>query len=183
MGAALDPAAVMIRPGRDDDIAAVTAIYGHHVRHGTASFETDPPSEGEMARRRADILARGLPYLVAEVRGEILAYTYAAPYRPRAAYRDTLEDSIYAHPDAVGRGVGRRLLPALIAACEAQDYRQMVAVVGDSGNLPSIRLHERCGFRLVGTLEAVGFKLGRWLDSVFLQRRLGLGDTAPPPAR
>src|SRR6185437_5157086 len=140
-------------------------------------------SQGEMARRRADILARGLPYLVAEAQGRILAYAYAAPYRSRAAYRDTLEDSIYAHPDAMGHGVGRCLLPALIAACEARDYRQMIAVVGDSGNLASIRLHERCGFRRAGTLEAVGFKLGRWLDSVFLQRRLGLGDTAPPPAR
>ena len=173
----------LIRPSEDRDLPAVTAIYAHNVRFGTASFETDPPSLPEMIRRRADILAKGQPYLVAEAAGEILGYAYAGTYRPRPAYRDTVENSIYVRPDLMGRGIGRLLLPALIEACEARGYRQMVAVVGDSANLASIRLHQRCGFRLVGTFEAVGYKFGCWLDSVLLQRSLGRGSDAPPAIR
>jgi phosphinothricin acetyltransferase len=172
-----------IRPSRPQDMGALTAIYRHHVLTGTASFETEPPDEAEMARRRADLLDRGMPHLVLARDGVILGYAYAGPYRPRAAYRDTVENSVYLAADAIGHGFGRRLLAALITECEALGLRQMVAVVGDSANLPSIRLHERAGFRRVGTLTAVGFKHGRWLDTVLLQRALGSGDTAPPAAR
>jgi L-amino acid N-acyltransferase YncA len=174
---------ITIRDSQDSDVPAIAAIYAHHVLHGVASFETEPPSIAEMIRRRADILAKGFPYLIAEQDGAILGYAYAGPYRPRAAYRDTVENSIYLRPDAAGHGIGRQLLPALVTACESRDLRQMIAVVGDSGNHASIRLHERCGFRLVGVLEAVGYKHGRWLDSVLLQRRLGCGDTALPAPR
>lgn len=172
-----------IRPCRDADMPAITAIYAHHVRHGFASFETDPPDLTEMLRRRADILGKGLPYLVAERDGTVLGYAYAGTYRPRAAYRDTVENSIYIRPDTVGQGIGRALLPALVAECEARDLRQMIAVIGDSGNTASIRLHAACGFRMIGTLEAVGFKLGRWLDSVLMQKRLGRGSDAEPSLR
>jgi phosphinothricin acetyltransferase len=172
--------AVTIRPSRDADLDAIAAIYGHHVRHGTASFETDPPPVEEMRRRRAELLSRGFPYLVAEAGGTVLGYAYAGPYRPRAAYRDTAENSVYLRPDASGRGVGTALLRALVAECEVLGLRQMVAVVGDSANTASIRLHERCGFRLVGVLEAVGYKHGQWLDSVLLQRTLGCGGSTPP---
>jgi L-amino acid N-acyltransferase YncA len=153
------------------------------VLHGLASFETEPPDEAEMRRRRTDVLAQGLPYLVAERQGLVLGYAYAGTYRPRAAYRDTVENSIYLRPDVTGQGIGRRLLAALIEACEARDLRQMIAVVGDSSNLASIRLHQACGFRLIGVLEAVGYKYGRWVDSVLLQRRLGRGDDTPPATR
>jgi phosphinothricin acetyltransferase len=172
-----------IRPSEARDVPAIAAIYAHHVRFGTASFETEPPSVEDTMRRRAAIVDTGHPYLVADMSGEVLGYAYAGTYRPRAAYRNTVENSIYLHPDRVGRGIGKRLLPALIAACEAGGYRQMVAVVGDSSNQASIRLHQRCGFRLVGTLESVGYKLGRWLDSVFLQLTLGRGDSTPPHPR
>lgn len=164
-------------------MGAITAIYAHHVRHGFASFETEPPAEAEMRRRRMDVLGKDLPYLVAERDGVVLGYAYAGTYRPRAAYRDTVENSIYIRPDATGQGVGRLLLPALVAACEARDLRQMIAVIGDSGNQPSIRLHASCGFRMIGVLEAVGFKLGRWLDSVLMQKRLGSGADVPPRSR
>lgn len=159
---------------------AVTAIYAHHVRHGTASFETEPPTPEAMRGRRAGILADGLPYLVAAEDDAILGYAYAGPYRPRPAYRDTVENSIYIRNDQTNRGIGGILLPVLIAACETRDLRQMIAVVGDSANLPSIRLHERHGFRLVGVLRSVGHKHGRWLDSVLLQKSLGSGGTTPP---
>lgn len=172
-----------IRPSRPQDMDAVTAIYIHHVLNGTASFETEPPDAAEMIRRRADILDRGMPHLVLEQDSVIRGYAYAGPYRPRAAYRDTVENSVYLRPEAIGQGFGRRLLAALIADCETLGLRQMVAVVGDSANLPSIRLHERLGFRRVGTLTAVGFKHGRWLDTVLLQRALGAGATTLPTAR
>ena len=170
-----------VRPSTDDDVGAIAAIYGHHVLHGTASFETEPPGEEEMRRRWADVLARGLPHLVAEDGdGAVLGYAYASAYRPRAAYRNTVEDSIYVRHDAVGRGVGRLLLAELLARCEAVGVRQMVAVVGDSANQASVRLHQAFGFRLVGTLNSVGRKHGRWLDSVLLQRELGDGDRTDP---
>jgi phosphinothricin acetyltransferase len=172
-----------VRPSREADMAAVTAIYRHHVLEGTASFETEAPTEAEMGRRRADLLERGMPHLVVEQRGIVRGYAYAGPYRPRPAYGDTVEDSIYLAPDAIGQGFGSRLLEALIRDCTALGRRQMVAVVGDSANLASIRVHERAGFRRVGTMISVGFKHGRWLDTVLLQRVLGAGDTKPPLAR
>jgi L-amino acid N-acyltransferase YncA len=170
-----------IRASTEDDVGAIAAIYGHHVLHGTGSFETEPPGTEEMRRRRADIVARGLPYLVAEDEGgTILGYAYASAYRPRAAYRNSVENSVYVRHDIVGRGVGRLLLGDLIAHCEALGLRQMVAVVGDSANLASVRLHEAFGFRLVGTLTSVGRKHGRWLDTVLLQRALGEGGRTDP---
>jgi phosphinothricin acetyltransferase len=170
-----------IRPANPEDAGAIAAIYAHHVLHGSASFETEPPSSEEIRCRMADILARGLPYLLAETPdGTILGYAYAGPYRPRAAYRNTVENSVYVRHDMVGRGIGRRLLTELIARCEASGLRQMIAVVGDSANLASIRLHEALGFRVAGTLRSVGYKHGRWLDSVLLQRMLGEGDATPP---
>jgi L-amino acid N-acyltransferase YncA len=172
-----------IRACQEADMPAITAIYGHHVRHGFASFETDPPALEDMLRRRTDVIGKGLPYLVAEREGAILGYAYAGTYRARAAYRDTVENSIYLRPDTVGQGIGRLLLPALVAECEARDLRQMIAVIGDSGNIASIRLHEAFGFRMVGVMEAVGYKRGRWLDSVLMQRRLGQGPSAPPLVR
>jgi L-amino acid N-acyltransferase YncA len=174
------PTSAAVRPSRDADLPVIAAIYAHHVRQGLASFELEPPSPEEMARRRAEVVARGLPYLVAEAEGRVVGYAYAGPYRTRPAYRYTVEDSIYVEPDQVGRGIGRLLLPAVIDACEGAGYRQMVAVIGDSGNAASIRLHEAFGFRRVGLLPAVGFKLGRWVDSVLMQRPLGEGDATPP---
>jgi phosphinothricin acetyltransferase len=173
----------IIRPSRDADIPAIAEIYAHHVRHGFGSFETEPPEASEIARRRADVLGKDLPYLAAELDGAIVGYAYAGTYRPRAAYRDTVENSIYIHPDRVGRGIGRPLLTALVADREARDPRQMIAVIGDSGNQASIRPHAACGFRMIGVLESVGFKLGRWLDSVFMRRRLGPGHDTPPRPR
>jgi L-amino acid N-acyltransferase YncA len=172
-----------IRPAQDTDLAAITDIYAHHVSHGTASFETEPPNIEEMTRRRVTSLQGGYPYLVAEEGGVVIGYAYTGPYRPRAAYRNTVETSIYLHPEAVGRGLGTLLLEALVAACEGQGFRQMIAVVGDSTNGASIRLHERRGFRRVGTLEAVGYKHGRWLDVVLLQRDLGEGASSAPGSR
>ena len=169
-----------IRDSLETDMAQVAAIYAHHVLHGTASFETEPPSLEEMLRRRAEILGKSMPHLVAVSGDTVLGYAYAGTYRARPAYRDTVENSIYMRHDLVGRGVGTRLLPVLIARCEAIGLRQMIAVVGDSANHASIRLHERCGFERIGALRSVGYKHGQWLDSVLLQRELGRGDTAPP---
>lgn len=174
------PQPLIIRPSRDDDIPAIAAIYGHHVLHGLASFEEVPPDEAEIARRRADILARNLPYLTAELDGRVVGYAYAGLYRPRSAYRFSVEDSIYVAADAPRRGIGRALLSDLIARCAALGYRQMVAVIGDTGNTASIALHAALGFRVVGTLPSVGFKHGRWVDSVFMQRPLGAGDSLLP---
>lgn len=172
---------IRVRPSAEADIGSIAAIYGHHVLHGTGSFEIEPPDAEEMRRRRADVLARGLPYLVAEGHdGAILGYAYAGAYRPRAAYRNTVENSVYVRHDVNGRGIGRLLLQELLTQCEALGVRQMVAVVGDSANLASVRLHEAFGFRLVGTLHSVGRKHGRWLDTVLLQRALGEGDGTGP---
>jgi phosphinothricin acetyltransferase len=169
-----------IRPAQPRDLAVVTAIYDHAVRHGTASFELEPPEESEMARRYDGLRAGGYPYLVAETDGGIVGYAYASPYRARPAYRWSVEDSIYIVPQRQGRGIGRALLERLIAEAEAGGFRQMIAVIGDSGNIASIELHRRAGFRLVGTFENVGFKFGRWLDSVLMQRALGSGATSKP---
>jgi phosphinothricin acetyltransferase len=170
----------VIRPSRDEDIAAITAIYGHHVRHGLASFEEVPPPAEEIARRRRDILGRGLPYLVAEDHGRVVGYCYAGPFRTRSAYRYTLEDSIYIDPAETGRGIGRALLEPLLARCTELGYRQMVAVIGGSDTLPSIRLHQALGFMRIGVLPAIGFKFDRWVDTVLMQRSLGPGAATPP---
>jgi L-amino acid N-acyltransferase YncA len=164
--------ACAVRDSSEDDMAAVQAIYAHHVLHGAASFEEEPPALDEMLRRRADVLARGLPYLVAEVDGRVAGYSYASPYRARPAYRFSIENSVYVAPGRVRAGIGRALLAALIARCELGPWRQMIAVIGDSANAASIGLHAELGFRNVGTLHDVGFKFGRWVDSVLMQRAL-----------
>jgi L-amino acid N-acyltransferase YncA len=169
-----------LRPAADADIPAIAAIYAHAVRHGTASFELDAPDEAEMARRRVALMAGGYPYLVAERGQELLGYAYAGAYRTRPAYRSTVEDSVYVAPGAQGAGVGRALLSALIAECEARDFRLMVAVIGDRASNGSIKLHEALGFAHVGALEPVGYKHGRWLATVLMQRVLGPGATTPP---
>lgn len=163
-------------------MAAVQGIYAHHVLTGIASFEIAPPDVGEMLRRRAEIVARGLPYLVASdgEDGAVVGYAYAGLYRPRPAYRLTVEDSVYVAPGQGRRGIGRDLLRAVIAHCEAMGIRQMIAVIGDSGNSGSIGLHESQGFRRVGLLPSVGLKFGRWVDSVLMQRSLGDGDLTVP---
>jgi L-amino acid N-acyltransferase YncA len=169
-----------IRPAAAADITAVTAIYANAVQYGTASFEIDPPDAGEMARRFRGIAGAGLPYLVAELDGAVRGYAYAGPYRTRIAYRCTLEDSIYVAPEFHGRGIGRALLDRLVAEATARGFRQMIAVIGDSAQVASIALHRAAGFRLVGTFEAVGFKFGRWLDTVLMQRALGPGASTAP---
>jgi phosphinothricin acetyltransferase len=171
---------VSIRPVLPTDIAAITHIYAHAVRHGTASFELDPPDTNEMTRRLEALSAGGFPCLVAETKGEILGYAYAGPYRARPAYRFTVEDSVYISPDAQRQGLGRLLLDRLIVESEARGYRQMIAVIGDSAQHASIALHTALGFRIIGTFEAVGWKFGRWLDSVLMQRPLGQGATSEP---
>lgn len=169
-----------VRASRPGDLPAITAIYAHHVLHGLASFELVPPDVNEMARRRADVLARGLPHLVAAAGGQIAGYAYAAPYRERPAYRYALEDSVYIQPDCIGRGIGRALLEVLIEACTGAGYRQLIAVIGDSGNAGSIGLHAACGFVRTGLLPGVGFKFGRWVDSVLMQKELGEGERTLP---
>ena len=169
-----------MRPALPDDIPAVHAIYSHHVLQGLASFEEQPPSAAELRRRYEEVVSQKLPYLVADFGGMVAGYGYCAPYRTRSAYRYALEDSVYVHPDAQGRGVGRALLAALIRQCEALGYRQLIAVIGDSAHAASIGLHEAQGFLRVGTLRSVGFKLGRWVDSVIMQRPLGSGDATRP---
>jgi phosphinothricin acetyltransferase len=169
-----------LRPAAARDVAAIAAIYAHHVLNGLASFEVEPPDEAEIGRRLAEVRAHGLPYLVAAADGRVVGYAYAAPYRARPAYRYTVEDSVYVAQDCGGRGIGRRLLERLVSDTAAAGARQMIAVIGDSANRASIALHEACGFAHVGLLPAVGFKFGRWVDSVLMQRALGAGDAAPP---
>jgi L-amino acid N-acyltransferase YncA len=169
-----------LRDSRDEDVEEIRAIYAHHVLHGLASFEEAPPDAAEIVRRRAEVLALRLPYLVAEAEGRVVGYCYATLYRTRSAYRHTLENSVYVREGMQGRGIGRALLEALIERCEAGPWRQMVAVIGDSANDASIALHRACGFETIGTLRSVGFKFGHWVDSVFMQRALGRGDSALP---
>jgi L-amino acid N-acyltransferase YncA len=171
---------VSIRAATPADIPAITRIYAHAVRHGTASFELEPPDETEMARRQRALLDGGHPYLVAEIDGAVGGYAYAGPYRARPAYRFSVENSIYIAPDMHRRGIGRRLLDRLIVECEARGYRLMIAVIGDSAQAPSIELHRMAGFTLVGAFEGVGYKFDRWLDTVLMQRPLGKGRSAPP---
>lgn len=169
-----------IRPSRDIDLPAITAIYACAVRHGTGTFELEAPDEAETERRRQDVLAKGLPWLVAELGGRVVGYAYANHFRPRPAYRFCLEDSIYLDPGVHGRGIGRSLLAELVARCQARGARQMLAVIGDSANRGSIGVHRALGFTPVGLLEATGWKFERWVDVVIMQRALGPGSVTAP---
>jgi phosphinothricin acetyltransferase len=173
-------AAMVVRPAEAADISAITEIYRHAVLTGTATFEIEPPDEAEMLRRWRAISDGGHSYLVGELQGAIGGYAYAGPYRLRPAYRWSVEDSIYVDPQMQRRGIGRVLLERLIADSEARGFRQMIAVIGDSQQVPSIEVHRVAGFRLIGTFEAVGFKFGRWLDTVLMQRPLGPGAAVGP---
>ena len=170
----------LIRPSQDKDVAAITAIYRHHVLHGTGTFEIDPPSEADMASRRADVLAKGLPYLVAEDNGRVLGFAYCNWFKPRPAYRFSAEDSIYVAPQAHGKGVGRALLNALCEQAEAAGVRKMLAVIGDSANAGSIGVHRALGFTDVGVIRSCGWKFDRWLDVVLMEKTLGAGDSTAP---
>lgn len=172
----------IVRDARPEDATALAAIYGHACLHGFGTFEEVPPGEEEMAGRMASVQARGLPYLVGEVEGRVLALAYAGPFRLRAAYRYAVEDSVYVHPDAQGTGLGRAVLSAVIDRCQALGLRQMMAVIGDSQNIGSIRLHEALGFVHQGVMRSVGYKHGRWLDIVMMQRPLNGGDATAPDA-
>jgi len=171
---------ILIRPVRPTDVHDIATIYAYAVEHGTASFEIEPPSEAEMATRLKMLLDTGYPYLVADAGGAVAGYAYCGPYRPRIAYRHSVEDSVYIHPRAARRGIGRMLLTELVAQAVDRGYRQMVAVIGDSDQTPSIELHRALGFTEVGTLKNIGFKHGRWLDSVLMQRALGEGAETMP---
>jgi L-amino acid N-acyltransferase YncA len=171
-----------IRPAQPKDAEALAAIYGHHVLHGFGTFEEVPPPAAEMEQRRQAIAARGLPYLVAEAEGKVLGFAYAAPFRLRAAYRYTAEDSVYVAPDTQGRGVGRAVLQAVLDACEQMGLRQVVAVIGDSENAGSIGLHSALGFEPIGVARGFGYKKGRWVDLVLMQKPLNGGDTREPDA-
>ena len=162
------------------DMPVVTAIYAHHVLHGTATFETEPPTLEEMSRRREEVTALGFPYLVAEESGEVLGYAYVRPFHARAAYCNTVESAIYIRHDSIRRGLGKLLMQELIQICQGLGLRQMIAVIGGSDNVASIRLHESLGFRVAGQLKSVGYKHHQWLDTVYLQLPLGLGDTTIP---
>ena len=169
-----------IRPSSADDVPAIAAIYAWHVLHGTGTFELEPPDNAETARRRDDVLAKGLPWLVAEQLGRVVGYAYANHFRPRPAYRFCLEDSIYLDPAAQGRGIGRLLLAELLARCQARGARQMLAVIGDSANHASIGVHRALGFAPVGLLSDAGWKFERWVDVVIMQRALGHGAATAP---
>ncbi|MFN3745842.1 MAG: GNAT family N-acetyltransferase [Hyphomicrobiaceae bacterium] len=169
-----------VRPVRETDIPAIVDIYAHAVLHGVASFEIEPPDAAEMVRRLRAVVDGGYPYLVAEKDNRVLGYAYASAYRARPAYRNSVENSVYVAPDAHRLGVGRALLKELIDATTRLGFRQMIAVIGDSANAASISLHRTLGFTFCGTIHSVGYKHGRWLDSVIMQRALGPGDTTPP---
>lgn len=171
---------IIIRPSTDVDIAAITTIYGHHVLHGTGTFETTPPSESDMAQRRADVLSKGLPYLVLEEAGVVVGFAYCQWFKPRPAYRYSAEDSIYLAPTAHGKGLGRLLLIELMAQAERAGIRKLIAVIGDSANLGSIGVHKSCGFSPVGVLSRCGWKFDRWLDVVLMDRAIGHGSAIAP---
>ena len=173
---------VLIRPAAEADLPAITAIYDHAVRTGTATFELIPPDLAEMTRRFGALRDGGFPYLAAELDGAVVGYAYAGPYRPRPAYRFTVENSVYLQPTIHRRGIGLQLMQRLIAESEARGYRQMIAVIGDSANAGSIGVHTRCGFEMIGTHRNVGLKFGRWLDTVMMQLPLGEGATTVPAA-
>ena len=170
-----------VRPSSANDVPEIARLYAHYVHYSTATFELEPPTIEEMAARRSKILTLGLPYLVAEKDDVILGYAYAGQYRPRPGYQYTIEDSVYISPEHLGEGCGQALLSGLIEVCEGGPWRQMVAVIGDTANEASIRLHERNGFRSIGTLESVGFKFNRWVDSVLMQCALGPGNSEAAP--
>jgi L-amino acid N-acyltransferase YncA len=169
-----------IRPSRDQDLPAITAIDAHHVLHGTGTFETEPPSEVDMVGRRADVLAKGLPYLVAEEDGRVLGYAYCQWFKPRPAYRFSAEDSIYLHPEAQGKGLGKALLTELARQAEAVGIRKLIAVIGDSANKGSVGVHRALGFQPVGVIQSCGWKFGKWLDIVLMEKQIGAGDSTPP---
>jgi phosphinothricin acetyltransferase len=169
-----------IRPARDEDLAAITAIYSHHVLHGTGTFETTPPNAEEMAARRADVLAKGLPYLVLEDAGHVHGFAYCNWFKPRPAYRYSAEDSVYLAADSAGKGWGRLLLAELAAQAERAGVRKLIAVIGDSANAGSIGVHQALGFNHVGVLRACGWKFGRWLDVVMMEKALGAADSNAP---
>ena len=173
---------MIVRAATETDAQALAEIYGHAVLHGFGTFEEEPPSAADMNARRLAIAGQGLPYLVAEADGQVLGFAYAGPFRPRAAYRYTLEDSVYVAPQAAGKGVGRAVLSAVIAACEALGVRQLMAVIGDSDNAASIGLHRSLGFEQTGVGRSVGFKHGRWVDIVHMQKPLNGGDGRAPDA-
>ena len=170
---------IAVREVRDSDMDEVAGIYGYHVRHGVATFEYEPPDVAELRRRCGEVRARGLPYVVAERDSRLLGFAYASPFRLRPAYRFSVEDSVYVHPDSVREGIGRRLLQSLIDRCEAAGRRRLVAVIGGADER-SIAFHRKCGFEEAGRLEGAGWKQGRWLDLVIMQRALGAGTSTPP---
>jgi L-amino acid N-acyltransferase YncA len=170
----------LIRPSREADLPAITAIYAHHVLHGTGTFETAAPTVADMAARRGDVLQKKLPHLVVEDGSQVLGFAYCQWFKPRPAYRFSAEDSIYLHPEAHGRGLGRQLLASLVAEAEAAGLRKLIAVIGDSANAGSIGVHRALGFGHVGVVRSCGWKFGRWLDIVLMERTLGDGDGAPP---
>jgi phosphinothricin acetyltransferase len=171
---------MLVRPAAVQDLPAVHSIYAYHVLHGLASFEEEAPPVEEMRRRYEDVARQGLPYLVAEEKGEVLGYGYCTLYRTRSAYRFTLEDSIYVTHGRQGKGIGKAMLAELIGRCEALNYRQIIAVIGDSANAASIAVHASLGFVRAGNLRSTGYKFGRWVDSVLMQRPLGDGDMTSP---
>jgi L-amino acid N-acyltransferase YncA len=171
---------VSIRAAIAADIAAITRIYADAVEHGTASFELEPPDEAEMARRQTALLRKNYPYLVAELAGVVVGFAYAGPYRDRRAYDWCVEDSLYIAPEFHRKGIGRALLTRLVAEAQARGFRQMIGVIGDKANTASVAVHAAVGFRLIGNLQSIGFKHGRWLDTVLMQRALGSGDGTPP---
>jgi phosphinothricin acetyltransferase len=173
---------IEIRPTIAADLPAITEIYAHEVREGTATFELVPPDLAEMTRRFQALVDGGFPYLVAELDGDVAGYAYASSYRPRPAYRFTVENSVYLRPQIHRRGIGRQLLERLISECETRGFRQMIAVIGDSANAASIGVHAACGFQMIGTHPGVGLKFGRWLDTVMMQRDLGAGASTVPAA-
>jgi L-amino acid N-acyltransferase YncA len=173
----------LIRPSRDEDLDAITRIYGHHVLHGTGTFETTPPGLADMTARRADVLAKGLPWLVAEEGGHVLGFAYGNWFKPRPAYRFSVEDSIYMDPAAHRKGLGRALLAELLAVLERTGTRKVMAVIGDSANAGSIGVHKALGFEPVGVVQSCGWKFDRWLDIVLMQKTLGAGDSSPPESK
>lgn len=170
----------IIRPSRDEDVPAIAAIYAHHVLHGTGTFETVAPTGADMAARRADVLAKGLPYLVAEDGGRVSGFAYCQWFKPRPAYRFSAEDSIYLHPDAAGRGLGRQLLEELCSQAQQRGIRKLIAVIGDSANTASVGVHRAAGFTPAGVITSCGWKFERWLDIVLMEKSLGDGDGTPP---
>lgn len=179
----MTPAEPVVRDSTAADLPQIVELYAWNVLHGTGTFETTSPTPAEMARRQADVQALGLPWLVAAQGERVLGFAYANQFRPRHAYRFCVEDSIYLAPQATGRGLGRLLLEGLIARCEAAGIRQMVALIGDSGNAASIGLHRALGFIDAGMLKSAGRKFDRWLDVVLMQRELGSGDRSTPAER